>query len=152
MNIGAMLLMEFDEEMAATRLILDGIPDDKYPWRPHEKSQTVGGLASQLALIPAIPAMFFKGLNAKRLDPVSKLDLMQTFDGNVAAGRAALAGVADERLAQIRKTSATVSRPTWSILKRMMINHSIHHRAQLTVYMRLLDVTVPGLYGAPADD
>lgn len=151
-TISQMLLLEFDEEMAATRRILAQIPDDKYGWRPHVKSQTVAGLVSQLAMIPAIPAMFFKGLQVKRVEPASSAELLLTFDTNANAGRSALMHATEDQLSQIRKISAKESRPTWSILKRMMMNHSIHHRGQLTVYMRLLDLPVPGLYGLSADD
>ena len=166
MSISKMILPEFEHEMANTRKTLERVPDDKFSWKPHEKSMTLGGLATHLANIPSWTKNTFE---ADELDiappgsPPYKLeeakstaDLLEAFDKNVASARAALENATDENwqgkwsLLMTGKPIFTLPRP--AVMRGFVMNHLIHHRAQLGVYLRLLDVPVPSIYGPSADE
>jgi uncharacterized damage-inducible protein DinB len=165
-SIGQSLLPEFDREMANTRKVLERIPGDKLDWKAHEKSNTVGWVGAHLANIPT-----WIGLTVTRnsLDvappggepyrtttPGSVKEILERFDRNVADGRAALAAVSDETLFQpwsLLSGGVTVfTMPRLAVLRTFVLNHIIHHRAHLCVYLRLNDVPVPALYGPSADE
>ncbi len=146
------LLSEFDQEMAGTRTILERVPEDKFAWKPHEKSSTLGKLASHLAAIPGLPAFVINGRIKRPSVAASKPELLESFDDNMAAGREALAGTSDDHLAKSIPVSPGLSKPRLFVLRSRVMNHLIHHRGQLTVYLRLLDVAVPGMYGPSADE
>lgn len=166
MRIGETLLPEFDREMAGTRKTLERVPEDKFDWKPHEKSTPMGGLATHLANIPtwAVHALDRDSLDIAppgepppRAAPLnSREEVLGTFDKNVAAARAALASASDERLLgpwsllQGGKTLFTM--PRVAVVRNFVMNHQIHHRAQLGVYLRLNDVAVPSIYGPSADE
>ena len=160
------LLPEFETEMASTRRMLERVPESRLAFKPHPKSPTMTWLASHVADIPGWVA---ETVNKDELDfapegkPAPKLtevtsnaQLLEIFDRKVAAGHSAIAGVSDERLAgpwTLRMGSRvffTMSRA--QVLRSFVMNHLIHHRAQLGVYLRLNDVAVPGMYGPTADD
>jgi uncharacterized damage-inducible protein DinB len=149
MTAGATLLLEFDREMAKTRRILECVPDERFAWTPHEKSSSLGKLANHLAALPIFAAAVINGQAKKMHDAASNPELLEALDKNMAAGREALAGASDDHLAAtvpaLRMTRA-------DLLRDRMISHMIHHRGQLTVYLRLLGVAVPGMYGPSADD
>jgi uncharacterized damage-inducible protein DinB len=166
MSLGQSLLPEFDHEMAGTRKTLGRVPEDRLFWTPHEKSMTLGGLASHLANLPS-----WVGYTIERdsLDvaPVgqpplrqpqmtSRQALLDHFDRHVAEGRTLLASAPDDRLLApwtlLGGGRAHFTLPRIAVLRGFVMNHSVHHRAQLTVYLRLLDVPVPGLYGPSADE
>jgi uncharacterized damage-inducible protein DinB len=166
MPINQMILPEFDHEMANTRKTLERVPDDKFNWKPHEKSMTLGGLATHLSNIPSWTKNTFEaneldlapeGQPAPRLEQAnSTAELLETFDQHVAAARAALESAADESwhgkwsLRMGDKTIFTL--PRTAVMRGFVMNHMIHHRAQLGVYLRLLDVPVPSIYGPSADE
>ncbi|HVH72087.1 MAG TPA: DinB family protein [Candidatus Dormibacteraeota bacterium] len=166
MTIGQSLLSEFDQEMQNTRKVLDRCSDEKWNWKPHEKSGTLGWLAGHIAtMVEWLPVT----INTEELDylPVGgpswqppKIDdrkkLLAVFDKNVAAARVALETVSDAEMLKNWKLLAggreIFTMPRVACIRGMVLNHHIHHRAQLTVYLRLLNVAVPGLYGPSADE
>ena len=166
MNIGQSMVPEFDQEMQGTRKVLERCPDEKWNWKPHDKSGTLGWLASHVAtMVDWLPTT----IKTEELDyaPVGgpaweppKIDnrqqLLAEFDKNVVAARAALAGVSDAEMMKNWKLLAggqeVFTMPRVACIRGMVMNHIIHHRAQLTVYLRLLNVAVPGLYGPSADE
>lgn len=166
MTIGQSLLPEFDEEMKNTRKVLERVPDEKWNWKPHEKSGTVGWLAGHVATMVGWLPMT---INTEELDyaPVggpafelpkitNRKELLAEFDKNVAESRAALAKVSDAEIMKNWKLLAggqeIFTMPRAACIRGMVLNHHVHHRAQLTVYFRLLGVAVPGLYGPSADE
>ena len=159
------LLPEFDHEMANTRKTLERIPEDKFDWKPHEKSTTLRGLATHLSNLVswAVHVVEKDELDAapggqplrpKRVESVQ--EALETFDKNVAAARAAISGASDEHLMKpwtlLAGGRTIFTQPRAGVLRGMIMNHTIHHRAQLAVYLRLNDVPVPALYGPSADE
>jgi uncharacterized damage-inducible protein DinB len=160
MSIGESLLPEFDLEMATTRRVLERVPTDQGTWKPHPKSFALGHLAQ---LVSGMPGWITKTVRDTKIDlskgsgySFEKTDtLLAQFDKNVREAR--------EALAQSRDADYDVS---WSlthgdrvlftsprgVVVRSHINHLVHHRGQLTVYLRLLDVPVPMIYGPTADE
>ena len=152
-TLKAALLDEFEEEMIATRRILECVADEKFDWRPHEKSFTLCKLANHVAAIPGIAEVIVKKRGSRPPEATSNAELLAYFDRNTASCREALASLSDEQLAENVLVMPTVSKPLWSVLRgRGLMNHLIHHRGQLSVYLRLLDVPVPGMYGPSADE
>jgi uncharacterized damage-inducible protein DinB len=166
MPMNAALLPEFDQEMANTRKVLERVPDDRLDWRPHPKSSTMGALATHLATLPAWTVEAF---NRDTLDikpdgkdyvppqeARSTGELLSRFDAAVAAGRAALAAATDigmcEQWSLLSAGTRILTLPRAAVLRSFILSHSIHHRAQLTVYLRLNDIPVPALYGPSADE
>jgi uncharacterized damage-inducible protein DinB len=151
MTIGETFLPEFDREMANTRSMLEGIPEGKLDWSPHARSATLGKLASHIVMIPGFAAMIVYG-KGKLSEAQSKTELLALLDANVEAGRSALANVSDEHMLGIVPVAPELSMPRTEILRTRVFSHMIHHRGQLSVYLRLLDLPVPGMYGASADE
>jgi uncharacterized damage-inducible protein DinB len=166
MSYAETLLPEFDQEMASTRKVLAQVPDDKLEWRAHPKSNTIGWNASHLA---NIPSWIEFTLNSSSLDVAppggesfktpqlaSRKALLDEFDKNVAAGRKTLTAATDEKMGQMwsllqgGKTLFTM--PKSAVIRSFVLNHIIHHRAILCVYLRLNDIPVPGMYGPSGDD
>ena len=162
MDIIPLLKKEMQEEAVATRKMLERIPDDKLSWKPHEKSMNMQNLAVHIAELPAWVSM---GLNTSELDfekmdykstPVSSTkDIVQLFEKSLATGLAALDKTKEEDLWPTWKMrSGDKILRVWT--KYEVIRHAIaqtsHHRAQLGVYLRLLNVPVPGSYGPSADE
>ena len=143
------LLSEFDQEMANTRKILECVPADKFAWSPHEKSSTLGKLANHLAAMPSLAAAVING-HAKRMpETASKAELLEALEKNIATGREAIAGANDDHFAT---TISSLNMTREAVVRGRVMNHMIHHRGQLSVYLRLLDVRVPGMYGLSADE
>jgi uncharacterized damage-inducible protein DinB len=145
------LLTEFDEEMTNTRRMLERVPGDKLAWKPHEKSFTLAKMANHLAAFPVAIAFVITGRGATPPEAATKLELLEAFDQRVAIARATLAGTNENRLAETFMVDPGVTKARGAALRRM-ISHMIHHRGQLSVYLRLLDVAVPGMYGLSADE
>jgi len=156
------LLPEFDHEMTTTRKVLERIPEDRFDWKPHAKSFSLGALATHVATLPTWGA---ETLSKSEIDIAggqppaalpSKAELMATFDKNVAATRSALAGKTDAELMAmwtLKRGGKTIfSMPKTAVLRSFVFSHLIHHRGQLSVYLRLLDVPVPSIYGPSADE
>jgi len=160
------LLPEFDMEMDSTRKTLERVPADKFGWKPHEKSGTLGWMAGHVANLPIWAVMTMKqdsldlapaeGAAPVMPKPSNTNELLEIFDRNRADARAALAAADDAAYAKpwalLMGGKELFREPRASVLRRMVMNHLIHHRGQLTMYLRLLDVPVPGLYGPSADD
>jgi uncharacterized damage-inducible protein DinB len=163
MSISASLLPEFDQEMANTRKVLERVPDDKFDWKPHEKSGTLGWLANHLANIPTWTGLT---INQDSLDLAppdggsvtwkSRQELLDYFDKSVAAARDAIAGASDQELFKpwtLLKGGVTLmTLPKIAVLRGFVMSHIIHHRGQFTVYLRLNDIPVPSIYGPSADE
>ena len=165
MSIGESMLPEFDHEMANTRKTLDRVPDDKFGWKPHEKSFTMGHLASHLSNIPtwanvAIDMDEFDmapgGQSAKTPECQSREELVRVFDDNVSKARAAIAGIGDDKMFKdwtlLAGGHKVLAMPRIAVLRSFVMNHLIHHRAQLGIYLRLNDIPVPAIYGPSADE
>jgi uncharacterized damage-inducible protein DinB len=162
MTITEQLLLEFDEEMAGTRRMLERVPEGSLTWKPHEKSMTLGRLASHIADLPqrceAIVSTetFVRPADYKPFLATTQQELLDHFDGTSSGARAALEKVRESDLSvtwTIKFGERTIaSLPRAMALRRIFMNHHVHHRGQLSVYLRLLDVPVPGMYGPSADD
>jgi len=166
MSIAQSLLPEFNQEMANTRKVLERVPTEKWNWKPHDKSGTLGWLASHIGTIPGWYSMT---LQTESLDyaPVdgpgytppkieNTQELLATFDKESAEARSVLSKASDAEFevnwALLAGGKEIFKMPRIACLRGLVMNHMIHHRAQLTVYLRLLNVPVPGLYGPSADE
>lgn len=160
--ISEMILPEFDQEMANTRKLLELVPEGKQDYKPHEKSMSLGRLASHTAEIPGWVADTLQKevleLNAGQQPYLAKSreELLEKFDKDVAQARDVIAGASDDDL---HKTwtmkfdgQTIISMPRTAVLRSFIMNHLIHHRAQLGVYLRLNDIEFPGMYGPSADE
>jgi uncharacterized damage-inducible protein DinB len=147
-----MLLADFDREAANTRKLLDRLPADQFTWKPHEKSATLGKLANHLAALPTAVPVIINGMAKKPTDAETKTDLLEAFDQRIAKAREALAGATDEHLAQTIHVTPAITKTRIDAIRGFVMNHAIHHRGQLTVYLRMLGVPVPGMYGPSADE
>jgi uncharacterized damage-inducible protein DinB len=165
MTIPTSLLPEFDHEMATTRRILERVPEAEFAWKPHERSMTLGELAGHVANLPMWCSTTLEttvldldsfGEDLTLKPPVSRDALLQDFDARVAKARAAIARTSDaEMLASwtLKKGAQQFfSMPRVSAIRSFVMNHLIHHRGQLTVYLRLKDVPIPPVYGPTADE
>lgn len=166
MKIGESMLPEFDHEMANTRKTIERVSDEKFDWKPHEKSPTMGWLAGHLANLPswAILTIDADSFDMSPLDgqppqtpkPASTKEALEMFDSNVAKAREALANVSNEELMKnwslLSNGNTILSLPKISVIRSFVLNHIIHHRAQLGVYLRLNDLPVPSIYGPSADE
>jgi uncharacterized damage-inducible protein DinB len=166
MSISKALLPEFDQEMANTRKTLERVPDDKPDWKPHQKSMTMARLAGHVAEMPGW-AVFTIEKDFLDIAPVgappqqgatakSRQENLEMFDKNVAAARSAIAGASDDRLLKpwslLMGGKTIFTMPRIAVLRGMVMNHAIHHRAQLGVYLRLNNIPVPAIYGPSADE
>jgi uncharacterized damage-inducible protein DinB len=163
MEIREMFLPEFDREMKKTRAILERVPEGKPDFKPHDKSMAMGKLAAHVAQLPEfgvmiaeLPELDFSNSTMKPLVMNSRQQLLDAFDANTAKAQAAIAKVSDEdwqknwKLSFQGKTIADA--PRFMMYREMFLNHIVHHRAQLGVYLRLNNVPLPGTYGPSADD
>jgi uncharacterized damage-inducible protein DinB len=147
------LVAEFDEEMANTRRMLERVPDDKLGWRPHDRASTLAKLVSHIAFIPSLPQLLLDMRVVDRPSDIgSKAELLERFDRSAATGRTALDSLHDERLAKQIPVTPGVSKPLAYVLRSRVMNHLIHHRGQLSTYLRALGESVPGIYGPSSDE
>lgn len=160
MSIGKDLLPEWDQEMKVTRRLLERVPTDKGQWKPHEKSFSLGHLAQ---LVSWMPGWVAQALTQTELNLKGAVNytyettetLLREFDKNASAGRAALEGATDADFAvawSLKFGDQTLFSSPRGVVVRQTISHLVHHRGQLTVYLRLLDVPIPSIYGPTADD
>jgi uncharacterized damage-inducible protein DinB len=161
------LLPEFDEEMAYTRKFLERVPEEKLGWKPHEKSMTMGQLAWHVSDMPSwcndtlkqdalsISNDDYQKILADR-EGKGKKEMLAGFDKSVKDARTRLAATDDTALAQQWKMlwggETIIDMPRAQVLRKWVLNHLIHHRAQLGVFLRLNEVQIPGIYGPSADD
>jgi len=166
MSLAQALLPEFDHEMAGIRRVLERIPASRFGFKPHPKSFSLGDLANHLASVPAWATSTMDTTELDFAAPETRAriprpsedceELLRTFDSGVQAARAAIAGADDAALHVIwsGKVNGQVlfAFPRMAVLRTFVLNHAIHHRGQLTVYLRLCDIPVPALYGPTADE
>ena len=166
MPLADLLIPEFDMECATTRKVLERVPDDRIEWKPHEKAFPMGHLAQLVARLPGwAPLMMarteldimpadgprFPGYSFEKT-----ATLLAEFDKNAAEGRTAIARGTDRDFEvqwTLKKTGAVMmSQPRYHMLRNMVLNHIVHHRAQLGLYLRMVDLKVPMMYGPTADE
>ena len=165
MSIAQMLLPEWDLEIATTRRVLERVPDDRGEWKPHEKSFPMAHLAQLVSRMPGWAAMIMKRteLDIAPVDGPAQgytvektATLLDEFDRNAAQGRAAIAEASDEdfdvQWTMKARGVAVDTKTRYLMLRTSMLNHLVHHRAQLGVYLRLVDEKVPSMYGPTADE
>jgi uncharacterized damage-inducible protein DinB len=160
MSIGESLLPEFDQEMASTRRLLERVPSDKGRWKPHPKSFPLGHLAQLVAWMPGWVGQTLREteLNlagAPGYSIETTATLLALFDKNVKESREALQGARDADFAvtwSLKHGDRVLFSAPRSVVVRNTISHLIHHRGQLTVYLRLNDVPLPPIYGPTADE
>jgi uncharacterized damage-inducible protein DinB len=152
MKIGQALLPKFDLEMEKTRKILECVPEEQFEWAPHIKSFTLGKLVNHIAVIPGFAAMIVNGQGKRTGEARSKAELLALLDASIAVGGTALVDASDEHLLATVPVTTELSRPRAEILRMRVLSRVIHHRGQLSVYLRLLGLKVPGMYGPSADE
>jgi len=158
------ILPEFDHEMATTRKVLERVPEGKSDFKPHTKSMPLDRLAGHVAELPGWAKetilqdsiVVGQGSQDESLKMKSRKQLLEEFDKRAAAGRAAIAGASDEELMKpwslIANGKTVFTLPKVAVLRGFVMNHLIHHRGQLSVYLRLNEVPVPSIYGPSADE
>jgi uncharacterized damage-inducible protein DinB len=166
MKLSELFLSEFDQEMATARKTLERIPEDKLSWKPHEKSMPLDRLAGHVAELAgwAVPAILEDSLDfmppgQPPFQPAiatSRKQVLEIFDKNRDESRKVIAGASDEHLMKnwslLRAGQTLFTMPRFSVLRSFFMNHIIHHRAQLGVYLRLNNIPVPSVYGPSADE
>jgi uncharacterized damage-inducible protein DinB len=167
MKMSESLLPEFDEEMACTRKFLELVPDEKLGWKPHEKCMTLGQLAWHVSDLPSWCADTLKqdSLTLSQDDYQKKVvdrqgkgrkEMLAGFDKYVSDARTRLAATTDEAMDRQWKMvwggETVIDMPRGQVLRKWVMNHLIHHRAQLGVFLRLNGIAIPGSYGPSADE
>jgi uncharacterized damage-inducible protein DinB len=161
MPINELLLREFDQEISKTKTTLERVPTDKWDWRPHEKSGTLGWMAGHVASLPGFTTVVATGpaydVGSGGPPKVEKgANLVELLNKTSGEARKALSAVTDQQLNDVwsltMKGQTILSMPRYDALRSMCFNHLVHHRGQLTMYLRELGVPVPALYGPSADE
>jgi len=165
MSLSDLFLPEFEQECAVTRRLLERVPFEQPEFRPHPKSMTLQALASHLVNLPAwVPLtldqdeldMMPKGVPWKTPQMTSQAEALAAFDEGVAGARTSLKAASDATLKGLWKLTGNgqtfMEAPKQTVLRSFVFNHLVHHRAQLGLYLRLLDIPVPGVYGPSADE
>lgn len=161
--LGSAFIAEIEHEAKVTREVLSRIPADKFDWKPHEKSMTFGRLASHVAEMfgwtPATlgqPELDFSKFDYKPYEPKSTEELVEFLDKNVAEAVETLRNTTDEVFTEnwTMRNAETVyfTMPKAAVMRSFVMNHIVHHRGQLSVYLRLNDIAVPSIYGPSADE
>jgi uncharacterized damage-inducible protein DinB len=156
------LLPEFEEEMINTRRLLERVPDNHFDYKPHPKSMPLGRLATHIA---ELPGWIKNTLEREVLEMSggfqpniagSRQELLDIFDKNTSEARSALSGATDNELSKTWTFKfdgkVILSMPRFKVLRTLCLNHLIHHRAQLGVYLRENNIEIPGMYGPSADE
>ena len=166
MALSQAFLPEFDAEFANTRKTIERVPDDKLAWKPHSKSFSMGELAIHLAEAPAWGTAVLSqdsfdvappgGAAYERPKLGSRKEILDMFDKNLSQTRAVLAGISDEQFLKpwslLKGGQTMMTMPRLAVFRSFVMNHNVHHRAQLGVYLRLNDLPVPSIYGPSADE
>jgi uncharacterized damage-inducible protein DinB len=156
------MIQEFEQEAATTRRVLERVPNEKLGWKPHDKSMSLGTLAMHIASGPgfltdwAVQDSVTAG-GGSSPEPKSTAEILAAHDAGVAKAKTNFSSIGDANLAKMwefktpdGKTMMTM--PKAALLRNLALNHIYHHRGQLSVYLRLLDVPVPSIYGPSADE
>lgn len=156
------ILGEFEQESGTTRRLLERVPTEKMDWRPHPKARSLGELANHIAAvqrrIPIAIQTPTYDLGSRGADPVSVnvAEIVAAFDANVAEAKRLLDGMTDADLMSVWEGQVggrtVFSAPKIGVLRGILLNHTYHHRGQLSTYLRQLDVTLPSVYGPTADE
>ena len=156
------MLQELEHEAQTTRRVLERVPDNHLTWRPHRKARTLGELALHVATVPASVAALVAGPSLAQApqfidpSPASAAELVPALDESIAKARSLLGGMKDAVLMDtwrlMQGDREVLALPRVALLRSIMLNHWYHHRGQLTVYLRELDVPIPSIYGPSADE
>ena len=156
------MLQELEQEAQTTRRVLERVPDDQLTWRPHEKARTLGQLALHVAMVPgsvaelAASATEVQVPNFTDPSPQSAAELVSTLEASVNKAKIALGKMDDGALMTtwrlMRGDEEVFALPRVAFLRSIMLNHWYHHRGQLSVYLRELDIPIPSIYGPSADE
>jgi len=156
------MLQELEQEAQTTRRVLERVPDNKLSWRPHEKARTLGELALHIAMVPGAVAELVATQSTVQapqftdLSPASAAELITALDESIAKAKKVLGGMDDTALMatwrMMQGERELFALPRIALLRSVMLNHWYHHRGQLTVYLRELDVPIPSIYGPSADE
>ena len=162
MRIVDSILTELDQEAKTTRRVLERVPTDRLGWAPHPKSMTLGQLALHIAQVPGTIAGFVAGPvlempgEFKQAAATSTAEVLSALDQSLAKAKEVLNGLDDATIASMWALKAggktLMSMPRLAVVRSIMLNHWYHHRGQLSVYLRELDVPVPSIYGPSADE
>ena len=163
MSLTKALAAELQQEAKTTRRVLERVPEGSFDWKPHEKSMSLGRLAGHVAELPSfiVPALTQPELNFatgqyQPFVPSSTAELLERFDQTVGKALELLGGQADESMGEEWRLSSGdqtfFKGPRAAAVRVLALNHVVHHRGQLSVYLRLLDVAVPSIYGPSADE
>lgn len=162
MNFRDELSKEIHQELANTRKILERVPEDKFDWRPHAKSTNLLKLATHVATLSRFATIIFEtdSLDMSKFTPppeaFSRKELLETFDKLAGAAEDAITKASDDAFAASWSLTAGATpiftMTKYAVLRRLFMNHLIHHRSQLIIYLRMNDVPIPGMYGPSADE
>jgi uncharacterized damage-inducible protein DinB len=155
------ILMELDQEGETTKRLLARIPNDRLAWKPHSKSYSLGQFALHIASVPGnVTAIALQDTaevpNFTQAEPKSRQEVLETFSKSLESAKGNLKKMDDARLASTwsltRGGTVVMSVPRIGFLRSVLLNHVYHHRGQLSVYLRILEVPVPSIYGPSADE
>jgi uncharacterized damage-inducible protein DinB len=161
MSIRDSILTEMEQEAQTTKRVLDRIPEDKLSWKPHAKSFSLGQLALHIATLPASVVAVatpdsIEAPNFSQSEAKSRREVLDSFSKSLEAAKEGLNNMDDARLmgtwSLTRNGKVVLSMPRVAFLRSILLNHNYHHRGQLSVYLRILDVPVPSIYGPSADE
>jgi uncharacterized damage-inducible protein DinB len=161
MRMADSLLMEIEQEAQTTKRVLDRIPEGKLAWRPHPKSYSLGQLALHIASVPgrvaaAVVPDHMEVPNFSQPEPNSRQEVLDAFAQNLASAKETLENMDDARLTSTwsltRNGETLMAVPRIGFVRSILMNHLYHHRGQLSVYLRMLEVPVPSIYGPSADE
>jgi uncharacterized damage-inducible protein DinB len=163
MTLAQAMTAEFKQEAANTRKMLERVPEGRFDWRPHEKSMSLGRLAGHIAEssswvleVVGSTELDFAQSDYKPFEPESSAELLTEFDKHAAGFEEAMAGKSDEEMLvewTMKSGDHVIAQlPRVAAVRGFILSHTYHHRGQLSVYLRLLEVPVPGVYGPSADD
>lgn len=161
MRLADSILMEIDQEAQTTKRVLERIPEDKFAWKPHPKSFSLGQLSLHIASLPgsvtaaAVPDSM-EAPNFSQPEAKSRQEVLETFSKSLESAKDTLKKMDDARLTSMwsltRNGKVLMSVPRIAFIRSILMNHNYHHRGQLSVYLRMLDVPVPSIYGPSADE
>ena len=163
MSICESLAAELRQEAKTSRRILERVPEASFGWKPHEKSMTLGRLSAHVAELPEliVPALLLPELDFasgafKPYEPTTTAGLLEKFDRNIETAAGLLEKTSDEKMGEMWKLRSgdhvLFQMPRAAVVRYVGLNHVVHHRGQLSVYLRLLDVPLPSIYGPSADE
>ncbi|MGI8735233.1 MAG: DinB family protein [Pyrinomonadaceae bacterium] len=156
------MLQELEQEAQTTRRVLERVPDDRLSWRPHAKARTLGELALHVAMVPGAVAEFVAAQSPVQApqfvdpSPEKAAELVPALEESIAKAKRVLGGMDDATLQatwrMMQGEREVLAIPRVAMLRSIMLNHWYHHRGQLTVYLKELDVPIPSIYGPSADE